>query len=126
MILPLINYRAGIVYIYGMLQVNIWAMLHALGLSWGIVFPFHYRRFRVEEKIKYIHVVTVVVALLLPIIPALLYLIKDGYGPLFTPTRVCTGRNLNVTYFAFLLPISIILATTTSSLAMVFWTILKV
>ena len=113
------------VYVYGVLQLNIWAMFHALGLCWGLVFPFHYRTFKAEGKIKYIHIATVIVALLVPTLPALLYL-KSGYAALFTPTRVCTGRSLTVTYFAFLLPSSIILATTTFALGVVFWTILKV
>ena len=110
---------------YAVMQLNIWAMFHAMGLCWGIVFPFHYRSFRNEGKIKYILAASVSFALLFPTIPALLYL-KDGYAALFTPTRVCTGRSLKVTYFAFLLPSSIILATTTFALAVVFWTILKV
>ena len=113
------------VYVYGVLQLNIWAMFHALGLCWGIVFPFHYRAFKAEGKIKYIHIASVIVALLVPTVPALLYL-KSGYAALFTPTRVCTGRSLTVTYFSFLLPSSIILATTTFALGVVFWTILKV
>ena len=115
----------GMVYVYGVLQLNIWAMFHALGLCWGLVFPFHYRTFKAEGKIKYVHIATVIVALLVPTLPALLYL-KSGYAALFTPTRVCTGRSLTVTYFAFLLPSSIILATTTFALGVVFWTILKV
>ena len=115
----------GMVYVYGVLQLNIWAMFHALGLCWGLVFPFHYRTFKAEGKIKYIHITTVIIALLVPSLPALLYL-KSGYAALFTPTRVCTGRSLTVTYFAFLLPSSIILATTTFALGVVFWTILKV
>ena len=119
------NTIIGMVYVYGVLQLNIWAMFHALGLCWGIAFPFHYRRFKLEDKIKYIHIVTVTIALLLPTVPALLYL-KSGYAALFTPTRVCTGRSLAVTYFAFLLPSSIVLATMTFALGVVFWTILKV
>jgi hypothetical protein len=115
----------GMVYVYGVLQLNIWAMFHALGLCWGIVFPFHYRAFKAEGKVKYVHIVSVIVALLVPTIPSLLYL-KSGYAALFTPTRVCTGRSLTVTYFSFLLPSSIVLATTTFALGVVFWTILKV
>ena len=122
LLFPLI---AGIVYVYGVFQLNVWAMFHAIGLCWAIVFPFHYRNFKADGKIKYIHIVTVIFGLLFPFLPALLYLNK-GYAALFTPTRVCTGRSLRVTYFSFLLPSSIILATTTFALIVVFWTILKV
>ena len=119
------SFFEGIVYIYGVMQLNIWTMFHAMSLCWGMTLPLHYRSFKEEGKIKYIVIVTVVIALLFPAIPAVLYVV-DGYGALFTPTRVCTGRSLTVTYFAFLLPSSIILATTTFALIVVFWTILKV
>ena len=112
-------------YVYGVMQLSVWTMFHALGLCWGIVFPVHNQSFRDEGKIKYILVASVIFALLFPTIPALLYL-EEGYAALFTPTRVCTGRSIKVTYFAFLLPSSIILGTTTFALFVVFWTILKV
>ena len=120
-----LSHYLGVVYIYGVLQLNIWAMFHAIGLCWGIVFPFHYRNFKADGKVIYVHIVTVMLALVFPIFPALLYL-KDGYAALFTPTRVCTGRSLRVTYFSFLLPSSVILAITTFALIVVFWTIFKV
>ena len=74
---------------------------------------------------KYVHITTVLLALFLPTIPALLHL-KHGYTMTDTPTTVCTGRDAAVTFFTLILPASILLAVATSMLVIIFWTILKV
>lgn len=70
---------AGIAVTYVLIQGSLFITFHVLGLCWGIVFPFHYRRFKVEGRIKYIHITSVILALALPAISALLHLI-DGYS----------------------------------------------
>ena len=78
-----------------------------------------------EGKIKYVHITTVLLGLLLPTIPALMHL-KDGYTMTDTPTTLCTGRNEAVTYFALILPSSCLIATSSTALVIIFWKILKV
>ena len=116
---------AGIVDTYGIVQLSLWVAFHALGLCWGIVFPFHYRRFKIEGRIKYIHASTVVLALVLPAVPALLHLI-NGYSISPGPIVNCLGRNVSITYFTTILPVSVLLAMATSVLVILFWKILKV
>lgn len=117
--------HAGIVNIYGLIQLTLPSVFHSFGLFWSIVFPFHYRRFKLEKKIKYVHITTLVLVLALPVFPALLHLI-DGYSVGLGPFYTCIGRNTVVTYFTFILPISIILAIATSLMIIIFWTIFKV
>ena len=117
--------NAGVVHTYGLVQAALWVTFHALGLCWGIVFPFHYRRFKTEGRIKYIHVTTVVLAFVLPAIPALLHLI-EGYSIAPGSFGICFGRNKAIVYFTMILPMSILLATTTSVLVILFWKIFKV
>ena len=121
------NYMAntGIGFMYGMAQLGLFVLFHAIGLCWGVVFPFHYRKFKAEGKLKYIHITTVLIALFLPLVPALLHL-KEGYGIADTPTVVCQGRNVHVTFFTLILPMSAILAVATSVLVVMFWKIFKV
>ena len=115
----------GVVHVYVLAQVVLWTTFHALGILRGIAFPFVYRRLKVEKKIKYINASTVVIALVLPLIPALLHLI-DGYGIAVAPIELCAGQNVTITFYTFLLPCSILLAIATTSLIIVFWKILKV
>ena len=116
---------AGIAGSYLLVQIVLWGTFHALGLTWGLVFPFHYRRFKAEGKIKYIHVVAVILGLVLPAIPALVPLI-DGYT--ITPNYIitCVERNEAIIFFTVILPISVLLAVTSTSLVILFWIIFKV
>ena len=110
-------------YTFG--QISLLVAFHALGLCWGIVFPFHYKRVKAEGRIKYIHVTTVVLAFVLPAIPALLHLI-EGYSIAPGSFGICFGQNKAIVYFTMILPMSILLATATSVLVISFWKIFKV
>ena len=117
--------QTGIVGVYLLVQITLLVTFHALGLCWGIMFPFHYRRFKAYDRIKYIHASTVVLGLVLPAIPALLHLI-DGYTIGLGHRSVCVGRDMSLNYFFVTLPISILVAVTTSVFVILLWKIFKV
>ena len=103
----------------------LWVTFHAVSLCWGILFPFHFRRMKADKKLKYIHIITVFAALLLPVFPSLL-LLKDGYVFIDTPATFCAGRSPVYTFYALILPLSILLAIATSALIIMLWVIMKV
>ena len=117
--------HVGIIYTYGEAQLGYWTAFHAIGLCWGIIFPFHFRQMKTGQKLKYYHIMTVLLALILPAFPALIHL-HDGYSMGYSPTTLCFGRNVAVTLFALILPLSGLMAVATSTLIIVFWKILKV
>ena len=119
------SHNIGVVYYYGLLQIAMWLLFHSGALFWGIVFPFHYRRWKNEGRFKYIHITTVILALLVPTIPAFVNL-RFGYAVFSSPTFACQGTNANSTYATLILPFSIIWAISSSMLAITFWTIFKV
>ena len=45
----------------------------------------------------------------------------EGYAILRFPTILCFVRNVNVTFYAYVLPLSIILATGVSLIVIIFW-----
>ena len=106
-------------------QITLWGTFHAVGLYWGVAFPFHFRRFKSEGRIKYVHVTTVIVVLLLPMIPALVPLV-DGYAITLGPSDLCVGSNMDITYFTVILPISVLMATSSTILIILFWIVFKV
>ena len=115
----------GIMNVYIVAQVILLTVFHALGIGWSILFPFHYRRFKATRKIKFIHVATIVLGVVVPIIPALLLLLH-GYTITSGPFGYCVARNIDTTYFTLVLPLSILMAITTSVFVILFWRILKV
>ena len=78
-----------------------------------------------EKKLKYFHITTVLIALFFPMLPSLI-LLHDGYIMANARTTICLGRSVEVTFFALILPLSVLTALATSALIIVFWEILKV
>ena len=118
MIFTQLNGYVGIVFTYILAQLGLWIFFHSLGLFWSVAFSLHLRKFRAEKKIKYIHITTILIALFLPL--------GYSYSLGNTPTVVCLGRSIAVTFYSFVLPLSIISEIVTSLLVILFWIIFKV
>ena len=56
-------------FIYILLQEAMWWLFHITAFFWKVYFPFHARSYQLSKKIKYIHIVCVVVGLILPLVP---------------------------------------------------------
>ena len=117
--------HTGFVHTYALGQLSWWVVFHAFGMLRAIAFPFFYRKIKREGALKYIHISTVVIALVFPLLPALLHL-KDGYSITPSLINICIGRNTAISYYGLVLPISILFATTTTLLILLFRKILKV
>lgn len=110
---------------YALQQVCIWGGVHAGFLFWGLRYPFSYRTFKLSGRARYAHIISILLAVLVPLPGALVHL-EGGYVLTGSPSLVCAGRNTDYTYYTFILPLSIILAVTTCLLVLIFSIILKV
>ena len=119
------SFSLGIVFSYGLEQVCVWGVLHAIFLFWAVVFPFNYRQLKLSGRMRYAHIICIVLAVVIPL-PAGLVHLKDGYVAAFTPTIICTGRNTDYTYYTIVIPLSIIMCILSCLLLVIVWTIFKV
>lgn len=117
--------HVGFAFTYCVVQFTMWTVLHSVFLLWGVRKPFSYQRFKKSGRITYAHIISVIFGVTVPLPSALLPMI-DGYVITATPTAVCAGRNLDVTYYTFILPMSVSLGTTSCLLVLIVWTIFKV
>ena len=115
---------AGVTYVYSLWQVNIWMLLFAVVLFWGVRYPFNYRMTKNTGKIRYVHIASVALAVFFPLVAVLVNL-RDGYMISFDSPHICVGRDLNYSYYTFLLPLSIVLGATSLLLILIFWTIFQ-
>ena len=84
------------------------------------MFPFHAKSFETRGYFRYIHIVMVIAAIVLPLESVGVNLGTGGLTiPRFPPTT-CFARETDAVYFAFVLPISIISATGVSLLVIIF------
>ena len=122
---------AGIVIYYGLLQLVVWWFCHVVSLFWGIQFPFHARSFKEADRVKYIHIVMVIMGLVLPTLPVIVAFTAGtpnsrGFGLTRFPPILCTSLEADATFYSLVLPINIALAIGVPLVIIIFWTIHKV
>ena len=117
---------AGGIFYYVLLQSLLWWIFHVSVIFWGVQFPLHSRSFKINNRMKYIHLTCIVLAFLLPLVPALTNAFKGGYTMNRFPPILCVGTNVDATFYSLVLPIDIMLGIGTALLVITFWKIHKV
>ena len=115
----------GFITTYCFCQISILVFIFILFLFWSVAYPFSYRRLKILGMHRRAHIISVILALTLPLLPSLVHL-KYGYFLPTTPPHICFGRNKTINFYMIILPQSIILGISTCLLVVIFWTIFKV
>ena len=115
-------YIGGVFY-YSLAQASLWWLFHVSALFWKVMFPIHSKVLQTARRTKYIHVVMVALALLLPLIPAITGEVVGGYTITRFPPILCTGSDADATFYSLVFPIIIIIGTGTNLLVIMFWKI---
>ena len=95
-------------------------------LFWKIHFPFHARYYEERNKIRYIHIVCVVVALILPATAPVTLAVKGGFTLASFPPVICVGRDFGAIYYSSSFPTTLSWALCTTLLLFIFWRIRRV
>ena len=118
-------HNLGFMQYYCLMQYTVWSAMHFIFMFWSIEFPFSYRQLKISGRIRYAHVGSVVLAILIPL-PAGLIHLKDGYINSLIPTIGCVGYHSDFNYYTLVLPLSVLVAITTCLLVLIIWTLFKV
>ena len=112
-------------------------------LFWLVQFPFHARQtLKMPKTIRNIHIVSVIVGLLLPLVPFIasladyavdvqsdqttLQIGRLGFGQTRFPTILCSATNKDVAFYSLVLPIDLTLGLGCTLLVIATWFIHKV
>ena len=107
-------------YYSSMLQAIFW-FCHVVAVFLTIKYPLTAQQFQNKGFFKYVHLGIVVFVLLLPWTTVGIVLGTEGYAISRFPTILCFARNVNVSFYAYVLPLSIIVATGMSLIVIIFW-----
>ena len=108
------------------MQIAVLWLCHVSILFWNVRFPKYYLILKRLHKIKYIHLVSVLVAVVVPAIPVAVINGTDGFVNGRFPPLLCVPKDAHDAFFLLTLPISIMIATGVTLLIAVFWTLQKV
>ena len=92
-------------------------------LFWKVKFPFHAKTF---DNVKYVHILVVVLALLLPAVPVIGGFATGGFTMSSFPPLLCVANSGDIAYYTLALPISLIVAVGTTLLIIILVTMIKV
>ena len=111
----------GVVFYYAFLETSLLLVFHISSVFVGVKFPFYYHKIKQQGYFKYIHIGMVLIALLLPCISVGIAFGNGGFTVVdFSPTSTCLARDPDVTFYAILLPFSILMAVGFSMMAVIF------
>ena len=134
--------HVGTLSLYCIFQINIWWVLHAMFLFASVAFPYQYNTLKNSSKMKYIHIGSLVVGLLFPLISVITPMISDAVKrsrasdgevivgtlgfTLLSPPSPCVGVDENVIFYSSILPNIIIVEVGVVVLILSIWLINKV
>ena len=108
------------------MQLALWWIFYVASLFWGLAFPFHYRSIDSSGKVKYIHLLAVVVGLLLPCINVGVSHGTGGYNWEGVPPLLCLPVNGIVGFYTSLVPITALTVAGLTLMILVLWILIKV
>ena len=99
-------------------------LFHIVILFWGIMFPFHAKTWENRGYFRYVHIVMLIAAIVLPLESVGVILGTGGLTISRFPTISCFAREPNASYFAFVLPESIMGAAGVSLIVIILWVVI--
>ena len=99
-------------------------------LFWGIFFPFHAKRFKTAHHFRYIHIASIVAALLLPATPIVAAFANSGTKGAYRQTRyppiLCAALDRKASFYGVVMPGCIMIQIGITLLIFIFWRLHKV
>ena len=111
-----------------MMQLLLWWLWHTIAVFRAAVWPLH--AINTSKKNGYRHLVFGLAGLILPVVPILIVVFGSRPTGGFTITRappiLCAGFDLHINFWAFIFPMSLLLATGVTLLVFILRIVIKV
>ena len=116
---------AGAVFNYSITQITVLAALQSVFMFWSVAYPFSFRQLKITGKIRYAHIISILLALLIPL-PSVFTQLVDGSVYITSIVLPCLGLNSDYIYYTFVLPNSLLLIGEMVLLVLIIWVLFKV
>ena len=98
-------------------------LFHMATFLWGVVWPIHYNTFRTSDRIKYVHIIVVLISFLLPLVSVIGIGSSGGYSISVLMYQRCDTTNPTEFFYGMVLPINLMIITGVSLLIITVWRI---
>ena len=103
-----------------MQQLLLW-FFHIIAVFWTIRFPFHAKSFENKGYTRFVHFGMIALTFIVPSISVAVVFGTGGCRTARIPAIICLARETNATFYAFVLPLSIVTAAGISLIVYMFW-----
>ena len=110
----------GVSHFVFLQQILMW-FFHIIAVFWTIKFPFHAKSFETKGYTRYVHYGMLALTFILPFITIIVIAGTGGCRASRIPAIICLARKPDVTFYAFVLPLSILTAAGMSLIVVMFW-----
>ena len=117
---------SGVVFHYVALQETLLWLFHIVAVFWLVKFPLHAKIFENKRYFRYVHLIMLGVALVLPCMALPAVLGTGGCRLASFPPFQCFARNSDVVYYAFILPASILMAAGITLIILILHVLIRV
>lgn len=114
------NLQGAVLYYIALQQALLWNF-HTAAVLWTIKFPLAAKSFEAKNYTKYVHLMMLALAITLPFICVIVVFATGGCRLSRFPNIICLARKPDVTFYAFVLPLSFLTAAGMSMIATIFW-----
>ena len=124
----IIMFHTGTANNYIHMISGFWWLFHTAMIFWNVWFPLHARRFDISGYTKYVHIVIVVLALTLPVIPIGVAFGTGGFvTSSFTMSiSTCFGKNAVASFYSNVLPLCLVFSVGITLNILSIWKLLKI
>jgi len=134
---------AGMIFHYGLHQLSLWWIFHLLIIFWGVYFPFHYNRYKLNGRLKKVMIILTLAGIFLPLLSVSAVVIEKavsvrgqqntslrsqglGYSDFTFPPTFCTPNSLQSAFYFLLLPLILIFAVAGPLILLIIYKFCKV
>ena len=131
--------------VYNILSIALWWFMLATSLFWKIWFPINARLWEKRHYIKYIHIASIFIGVVTPLIPLIALMSSFakhvntdttsnttflqgglGFAPVRFPPLPCSGNSKVIIFYTNILPTDILMATGITFIVLIFWKVHRV
>lgn len=115
----------GVLHYIALQQALMW-FLHIVAVYWTVKFPLHAKSFEAKGYTTYVHIAMLALIIILPFISIAVLFGTGGCRVSRFPNIICQARHPDVTFYALVLPVSILTAAGISMIILLFWVLYDV
>ena len=114
------SFAGGVSHFIFIQQLLLW-LFYIIAVFWTIRFPFHAKSFENKGYTRFVHFGMIALTFIVPNISVAVVFGTGGCRTARIPAIICLARESDATFYAFVLPLSIVTAAGISLIVFIFW-----